>query len=219
MESIDLEATRIAKPQIYRRVMLPVFSETALPRPSPLSIDLATALSRRRSADDFSPISQSDLADWLWYVASVQALNSDDSNRQQRFPPSLGGLHPAHIVLGWPTGEWMVYLPERHALGRLEIEAEAAANLRTNAQECFFSNTATLVVLVTDLDLVTNYYRNPFGLLLRDAGVLLGHAGIVAAGLSLTFRILGTNGSPFAERFIPRLPFTPFAAGLAWVGR
>lgn len=40
-----------------------------------------------------------------------------------------------------------------------------------------------------DEDLVANYYENADGLILRDAGALLGHAALVTLGLA--FRILG----------------------------
>jgi hypothetical protein len=59
---------------------------------------------------------------------------------------------------------------------------------------------------------------NPLSLLLRDAGVLLGHAALVAASLGLGFRILGSTGTPFVECLVSGLPFRPVATGLAWVG-
>ena len=54
--------------------------------------------------------------------------------------------------------------------------------------------------------------------MLRDGGVLFGHAALVAAALGLGFRILGSTGTPLLERLVRGLPFRPVATGLAWVG-
>lgn len=75
-----------------------------------------------------------------------------------------------------------------------------------------------LLALLADLDLAESYYRNPHQLLLRDAGVLLGHASLVAAALDLSFRILGTVGGTTVSTLIPDLGFKCSGTGLAWIG-
>ncbi|MEP7354183.1 MAG: hypothetical protein ABI824_13210, partial [Acidobacteriota bacterium] len=176
------------------------------------------ALANRRSAEKFTPISTGELATWLHYATSVQAVNSEDPNRQRRYVASFGALHPAHIVVGSPNGTWNAYVPERHALGDLHVDPVTATALRAKAQQCFQTDDATLVALIGDFDLAAHYYLNPLSLMLRDAGVLFGHAALVASALGLGFRILGSTGSPLVERLVMDLPFRPVATGLAWIG-
>jgi hypothetical protein len=90
--------------------------------------------------------------------------------------------------------------------------------LRAKARQYFPAENATLIVLIADVDLANHYYLNPRSLILREAGVLLGHAALVAAALGLGFRILGGTGTPLVEKLIPELAFTPAATGLAWIG-
>lgn len=164
------------------------------------------------------PVSTEALATWLHYTTSVQAINAEDPNRRRRYVASFGALHPAHILLGSPNGSWNAYVPGKHVLGDLETDPATAEALRTKAQECFQARDATLVVLLADLDLAAHYYLNPLSLLLRDGGVLFGHAALVAASLGLEFRILGRTGTPLVERLVRDLPFRPLATGLAWIG-
>jgi hypothetical protein len=159
-----------------------------------------------------------DLATWLYYTGAIQYYHAEDPNRQRRFVGSLGALHPAHIILGEPNGTWSAYIPERHALGHLHVDEDVASKLRTRAEQYFKSAIAILIVLVSDSNLVENYYQNADGLVLRDAGVLLGHAALVAAALGFTFRILGGTGGRLVEEVVRDLPFKPVATGLALIG-
>lgn len=218
MASIEDEPIRIEAPGPYIRRQLPLCQETPLPSPFELREPVIAALANRRSADVFAPISTGELATWLHYTTSVQAVNSGDPNRQRRYVASFGALHPAHIVIGGPNGSWNAYVPERHAMGDLYVDPATASALRAKAQQCFQTEDATLIALIGDFDLAAHYYVNPLSLMLRDAGVLFGHAALVAAALGLGFRILGSTGSPFAERLVIDLPFKPVATGLAWIG-
>ena len=103
-------------------------------------------------------------------------------------------------------------------MGDLHVDPPTAAALRAKAQQCFQTEDATLVALIGDFDLAAHYYLNPLSLMLRDSGVLFGHAALVAAALGLGFRILGSTGSPLVERLVMDLPFRPVATGLAWIG-
>jgi hypothetical protein len=218
MASIEDEPIRLEAPGPYVRSQLPVLQETPLPQPLEVRCSFITALAQRRSAEVVTPISPDELATWLHYTTSVQAVNAEDSNRQRRYVASFGALHPAHVLLGDPNGSWSAYVPARHVLGSIEIDPATAAALRAKAQECFQTQEATLVALLADLDLASHYYLNPHSLLLRDGGVLFGHAALVAASLGLEFRILGRTGTPLLERLVRELPFRPVATGLAWVG-
>lgn len=218
MESTEAEPIKRESPGPYRRSQLRLLRETPLPPPSQIRGSLLAALAGRRSAELFTPIPVHDLSTWLHYTASIQAMNAQDPNRQQRFVGSFGALHPTHIVLGRSDDTWTAYVPSGHVLGDLQVDSLTAAKLRMKAQQYFPAEDATLIVLVSDADLASHYYLNPESLMLRDASVLLGHAALVAAGLGLGFRILGGIGTPLIEKLIPDLPFTPAATGLAWLG-
>jgi len=111
-----------------------------------------------------------------------------------------------------------VYLPGRHALGLLDVDQHAADLVRKNAEECHPGRGAFLIVLLADLDLAESYYANPLQLLLRDGGVLLGHASLVAAALDLGFRILGSAGGNIVSSLVPGMAFRSAGTGLAWLG-
>ena len=218
MANIDSQPVRLDTPGPYTRAQLHLLWESPLPTPCKLDGFFVDVLERRRSAETFAPIAVGELAACLHYTSALRAVNSEDPNRQRRYVASFGALHPSHILLGSPEGAWSVYVPERHALAGVRVDDDVAAALRTRAQQCFLTRDATLIALLGNVDLAAHYYLNPLPLMLRDAGVLLGHAALVAAALGLAFRILGSTGTPILERLIPDLPFTPFATGLAWLG-
>ena len=218
MANTEEEPTRLAKPGRTKRRPLPVVRKIALPEPFPLATSFILALAERRSAERFAPINLSDLATWLYYCSSVQSVHSDDRNRQQRFVGSFGALHPAHILLGNPDGKWFTYVSDEHVLGELIVDAEVAFELRDKAEQLFAAPEATLVSLISDTELAANYYEKASGLILRDAGVLLGHAALVAAALGIGFRILGSTGGTLLEKIVCDLPFRAMASGLAWIG-
>jgi hypothetical protein len=218
MTNTEPEPIRLDQSSPAKRRPLPITRKIPLPNPSPIPTSFRLALAERRSTEQFVRIPLNDLATWLYYCASVQSVHSDDPNRQQRFVASFGGLHPAHVVLGDPNGKWSTYLSEEHALGELVVDPDAASQVWNKAMQLFSAPEATLVTLISDRDLVANYYENASGLMLRDAGVLLGHSALVAAGLGLGFRILGSSGSSSLESIVYNLPFRPMATGLAWVG-
>lgn len=218
MTNIDREPSRREHVTSRCRLIFPYHPKTALPRPGRISTSFAAALSLRRSANEFVPIEASDLSTWLHYSASVQAHNASDPNRQQRFVPSFGALHPAHILVGSPTGKWSVYLPNEHALGGLMVNEAIAFKLRRKATELFNTAHASLIALVSDSDFVAGYYDDALGLMLRDGGVLLGHASLVASALGLGFRILGCVGKGMSDKLVRNVPFRGTAVGLAWIG-
>jgi hypothetical protein len=82
----------------------------------------------------------------------------------------------------------------------------------------YAAESAIVVALLCDVDLVRSYYRDASELILRDAGVLLGHAGLVASAVGVAFRVLGTTGADSLERLVCDLPFACKSVGLALVG-
>lgn len=218
MTSISEDPVRLDKARPYKRAALPIVREVPLPSTLQVTCSFELALRRRRSAELFGPVTAREIGTWLRFTAGLQATNLDDSNRQRRFVGSFGALHPAHIFIGTPTNVWSVYLPGRHALGVLEIDQRAASLVRNNAEECHPGRGAALIALLADLDLAESYYDNPLPLLLRDGGVLLGHASLVAAAIDLTFRILGTVGGKLVNSLVPGIAFRSVGTGLAWLG-
>jgi hypothetical protein len=130
----------------------------------------------------------------------------------------MGALHPAHVLLYRPGNGWFVYLPECHALGLLNVNVDAATKVRNIVSEHYPSESATLICLLSDCELAANYYQHYISLLLKDAGVLLGHASLVAAAHNLAFRILGRNGLHAVDALVPDLPFKSLPSGLALLG-
>jgi hypothetical protein len=185
MASIEGEPVRIETPGPYMRSQLSVLCESLLPPPLEIPGSFMAALSRRRSAEVVTPISADSLATWLHSTSSIHAINTEDANRQRRYVASFGALHSTHVLLGDPSGSWNVYIPERRALGDLQIDTVVAAELRTKALQYFHAPDATLVALIGNSDLAAHYYLDPLSLKLRDAGVLFGHAALVAAALGL----------------------------------
>jgi hypothetical protein len=215
MTNIEEEPSRLAEPRPTKRHCFPVIGKIALPEPGPIAASFILTLARRRSAEEFAAIQLPDLATWLYYCSSIQSVHSEDPNRQRRFVPSFGALHPAHVLLGEPSGKWFTYVSDEHALGEITVHTETALQVRNRALRLFKAPEATLVALVSDLDLTAGYYENVSGLILRDAGVLFGHGALVAAALGISFRILGSAGSSLIVR---ELPFRGVASGLAWIG-
>jgi hypothetical protein len=215
MANIEEEPIRLAVPGRVKRHRLPIVGRIALPEPRPMATSFILSLARRRSAEEFVGIDLADLATWLYYCSSVQSVHSDDPNRQQRFVPSFGGLHPAHILIGDSSGKWFTYISDEHSLGEVAVQTEDGLQIRNRALQVFGAPEATLVALLSDLDLAANYYENVSCLVLRDAGVLFGHGALVAAALGISFRILGLAGN---GQIVRELPFRTMASGLAWIG-
>jgi hypothetical protein len=219
MENTERETLRLEKPGCYRRRSLPYQGIVELPQPTESPFVFSEVLKRRRSGDVFPPLQDAGLSNFLHEVASLQQLGVSDVNRQRRYVASMGALHPAHLLIYRPQKGWFVYLPEHHALGVMTVNHDSAAAVRNMVREHHPSETATLLCLLSDCDLVGNYYEHYVSLLFKDAGVLLGHASLVAAAHNLAFRILGRNGTTAVEGLVPSLPFKTLASGLALLGQ
>ena len=218
MEIIDLNPIRLSQPQKYSRAGLSTQAKIHLPPPKGISGTFLSALLARRSGEQFAKIPMQSLSTWLHFCCSIQSVNSTDQNRQKRYVASFGGLHAALILLGAPDHTWSVYVPEEHALGKLKVDHTTAQSLRDSAQKHCIAPDATLVLLLSERDLVSAYYTNAQELASRDAGVFLGHGSLVAASLGLSFRILGGSGSPWAEEMLLDEPLKVRAVGMAWLG-
>jgi hypothetical protein len=218
MTIIDDEPIRRATPLKYERPRLPMIRTMELPAPKYLPGTLMSAVRGRRSGYEFVPPSLTELSTWLYFSAAVQSSNSEDRNRQLTYSASFGALHPEHIIIRQPTGEWFFYLANEHKFGAIQVANDASASAWSNVQQFYRAPRAALIALVSDRDLTEAYYQNSMSLILRNAGVLLGHGAIVAAGLGLPFRILGGTGAPWIYDIFKTWPFTPVACGLAFLG-
>jgi hypothetical protein len=202
----------------YKRKPIPVRCTLPLPAPVEALCSFDDVLEYRRSADTFRPPSLTELSVFLYGLAAIRSVDRKDPNRQKRPVASMGALHPAHIILHVPSAGWVVYLPDQHCLGELCVCEQSSQQLLQLAEEHMPGHDGTIICLISDCDLAANYYEHYEPLLYRDAGVLLGHAALVAAAYRLAFRILGRTGTQAAETLVNEIPFTPLATGLALVG-
>lgn len=218
MANTDREPARLDPKSPPGRRSLPIIQTIRLCEASRIPMPFDVVLGRRRSAEQFGAATFGDLSTWLYYVGAVQSVQVGDANRQRRFVSSFGALHPAHILIGMSDHTWYAYLPREHSMGQLSVDPQTAKELREKAMRFYNAETATVVALLCDIDLVANYYKNAGELILRDAGVLFGHAALVASAVGLPFRILGTTGSGELEALVCDLPFRAASVGLALVG-
>lgn len=212
------DAIRRVQPGPYQRLKLPIISSIALPAPNPATCSFAAAHSGRVSGDVFGSPTNDELSDFLKDVFSIRSVDRNDRNRQKRCVASMGALHPAHLLLYHRVIGWCAYAPEEHSLGRLPVNEANSKHLLQLADEHLPGHEAAVICLLSDCDLASNYYENYVPLLFRDAGVLLGHAALVAAAHGLAFRILGRTGTITAESLVEGVRFRPLATGLALLG-
>jgi hypothetical protein len=173
----------------------------------------------RRSGNSFASIDHSCLGSLLWYSARTMGVHSQDPNRELRPVPSAGALHPLHLLLSESSTTWLRYISRDHALRRLRVAQEASEGLWSDVREVFQVGGATVILLLADLRRVSAYYHNPESLVLREAGCLLCHLGLVAEALGLSYRILGITGEPWASELIPGRVQSVAGVGVAIVGQ
>lgn len=215
---MNTDAIRRPQPGKYERQSLPILSSTPLPSPHPSDYSFATALEKRISADSFGSPTNEELSDFLNDVSGIRFVDREDRNRQKRCVASMGALHPAHLLVYRLTAGWQVYMPEEHSLGQLSVNETNSKRLLDLVDEHRPGHQAAIICLLSDCDLVENYYENYTPLLFRDAGVLMGHAALVASAYGLPFRILGRTGTDIAESLIRGVSFRVLATGLALLG-
>jgi hypothetical protein len=212
------DSIRRREPGKYERQSLPILSSTPLPAPHTAKCAFAAALEKRVSGDSFGSPTNEELSDFLNDVSGIRFVDRDDHNRQKRCVASMGALHPAHFLVYRPTTGWQVYVPEEHSLGHLAVNEANSRRLLDLVDEHLPGHQAAVICLLSDCDLAGNYYENYAPLLFRDAGVLMGHASLVASAHGLPFRILGRTGTDIAESLVRGVSFRLLATGLALLG-
>ncbi len=212
------DAIRRPQPGKYERRSLPILSSIPLPAPHTSDCSFATALEKRVSAESFGWPTNEELSDFLNAVSGIRFVDRNDHNRQKRCVASMGALHPAHFLVYRPTAGWQVHIPDEHSLGQLSVNETNSKQLLNLVDEHLPGHRAAVICLLSDCDLAENYYEHYAPLLFRDAGVLMGHAALVASAHGLPFRILGRTGTNIAESLIRGVSFRLLATGLALLG-
>lgn len=212
------DAIRRAQPGKYERQSLPILSSITLPTPHKSDCSFATALEKRVSAESFGSPTNEELSDFLNDVSGIRFVDRDERNRQKRCVASMGALHPAHLLVYRPMAGWQVHIPDEHSLGQLSVNKANSKRLLDLVDEHLPGHQAAVICLLSDCDLAENYYEHYAPLLFRDAGVLMGHAALVASAHGLPFRILGRTGTDIAESLIRGVRVRLLATGLALLG-
>jgi len=208
-----------AAPEFDEAVQFPESIDTPLASPESMAdASFRDVILRRRSGTAFATINPIALSSLLWYSVRTQAVNSEDPARELRPVPSAGALHPIHLLLSSDSSTWQRYVARRHSLSRLPVAAEPAAQIWSEVRSILDPGQGVVILLLADLRLASSYYDHPETLLLRDSGCLLGHLGLVAEALKLSYRILGPTGEPWASALRPDLSDSVVGVGMAIVG-
>jgi hypothetical protein len=179
--------------------------------------DLATCLIGRRSGSSFAKLSPERLEPLLAFSLSTLRVKLADPGRELRPMPSAGALHPLHLLLS--EGEdWHVYIPRIHTLRRLQVDSKAASSLWKEIRQVLDPGQGTLLLVLAEGGILAAHYENPETLALRESGCLLGHLGLTAEALDLSYRILGPTGEPWAHQLVEGATGIFVGVGTALVG-
>lgn len=178
----------------------------------------ADVVLRRRSGSRFHKVGRDSLTSLLWYSVRTQAVNQEDPVRELRPVPSAGALHPIHLLLSSSPAHWERYVARSHAIAGLQVDKRSAESIWAEVRDILDPGEGIALLLLADLGLARAYYDHPDTLLFRDSGCLLGHLGLVAEALGLSFRILGPTGEPWASDLIVGVGGLLVGVGLAVVG-
>jgi hypothetical protein len=220
MSKLDWPPPKPKVPQgaAYQRFVFPTTCDKALVPESGLSeTNLANVVMRRRSGSFFSKPEPQRIEGLLAYSLSTLAVSISDPDRELRPVPSAGALHSLHLLLS--EGEsWCVYLPRPHVLRKVNVNMKAATLLRNAVREVLDPGQGLLMLILAEVGVLAARYDHPETLVLRDAGCLLGHLGLIAEALDLSYRILGPTGEPWAHQLVVGAPGVFVGVGTALVG-
>ena len=164
--------------------------------------DLFSTLDARRSYRDLGAISESQIADVLWYAARLLNRTSPrDDHEERKCPfPSAGGLQSQNILVQHPHSALQFYDPIAHALCDFGAPPLAVSQLSIEARKVVDAPDAAILWIAGDHALINAYYSEGESLLWRDAGILLFAISIVAEALRLGACILGLSGEPLISK-------------------
>ena len=170
-----------------------------LPRPAiKTNKSFFRVLAARASRRQFAPVSDDNLATFLWYSAKALSVNQGPHNIfcQHRYVPSAGGLHPIDlIVIDVQQGAVSVYDPVAHALCRLDVTEEKVAAFLSYSQQVLDAGSGILIWFAARPDKVSAKYTHEISLIWRDVGALIASMYLIAEALSLNYCALGALGS------------------------
>jgi len=171
------------------------------PNPLRLQVNFFNVVERRRTRRIFRNVTERLLSSFLWWTAHTQKAERQYNGFivEYRPTPSAGGRHPIDLLLirkthtGWQA--WL-YEPMTHRLLLLRLPSRARHRLVQEANKLIPIQRATIIWLVSQPARTTSKYLHGENLILRDAGVLIGHMALVAEALNLSYCPLGATGEP-----------------------
>ncbi|KFX12322.1 MULTISPECIES: dehydrogenase [Pectobacterium] len=210
-----------AEPRPYKPVEWSIGSPFYLPAPteqiSLLPFD--AVIERRRTRRQFGLVNISTLSHWLWLTGREQAQGHSryGFSLNKRPVSSAGAIHPIHIILSLPDKDgWYLYLPDQHALAKLEQKNIPRASIRAELLPVIDVQEGITIRLVAEPGKTSAKYENAASLVWRDAGVLIGHMSLVAEALACNFCPLGITGHEWCQN--SELQDSLAGVGLAIIG-
>jgi hypothetical protein len=195
------QPTPRAEPGTYSPIVWPAHRVLPLPRPSSdATRSVAETLAGRRSSRSFSSLPLQALGSLLWHSArTIERVPSPYGFELELRPsPSGGAIHPIHLIIWLPErGEWAWYSARAHRLHLLGAHAAALDRLLEAARTLLPDCSGTVIACVAEPGLTQAKYEHVDSVIWRDAGILQGTLGIVAASLDLQFCLLGLTGNPW----------------------
>ncbi|RYG98596.1 MAG: SagB/ThcOx family dehydrogenase [Alphaproteobacteria bacterium] len=161
---------------------------------------MSTTLDDRRSERTFAPIPEALLSALLWHTARTKesAPSPLGFEIEHRLTPSAGAIHPVHLVLQLANeGGWARYNPQQHSLDVLVNGDRLLQPLVGHSEKVMPRGNGRLILFVAEPGKTAAKYENSDSLIWRDAGILQGCLGLVAASLRLNYCLLGITGNPW----------------------
>lgn len=175
-----------------------------LPVPDSLpTTSFVDVVSSRRTRRVFNRLSVNQLSQLLWLSCRCQEKGDLSLGFPIELHPvsSAGAIHPIHVLIFETTDQllWR-YNPDNHELISLNGTSHILEHLKNAAEEVLPLQQTTVMVFVAEPGKTFAKYRNASSLIWRDAGVLLGHLGLVSESLGINFCPLGITGEPWSSR-------------------
>jgi SagB-type dehydrogenase family enzyme len=161
---------------------------------------LSDILELRRSEREFEDVPVASLAALLWRGARTKAsdVSSMGVSIEHRLAPSAGAIHPIHLIIQLPKENgWARYNPHAHCLDVLSDASRCLDPLVEHCESVLSRQDGSLILFVAEPGKTSEKYENSESLVWRDAGVLQGCLGLIAASLTLNYCLLGITGNPW----------------------
>ena len=174
-------------------------------RPLPITdaselTQLSDVLEFRRSDREFGDVAITSLAALLWHGARTKAssVSLTGVSIEHRLAPSAGAIHPIHLVIQLPKENgWARYNPQTHCLDVLADTGQCLDPLIEHCDSVLSRQDGSLMLFVAEPGKTSEKYENSESLVWRDAGILQGCLGLIAASLALNYCLLGITGNPW----------------------